>query len=224
MVYRYERPRPTHEFSAKDMVYRHLSLALFLSFTVVGAMVLFDVPIWVYYIGSAVEFGIIILLVISSLFRQQFSESTALLILNVFAVATGITLGMLVKVLLILEPIVVVYAFGTAGITVFSMFAYTSAQKPDVAGWYKPVMIITILFLVFAFLGMFIFAGSPLFYLIVSGFGAFLFAIFLYMDLARLSRNEFHSPAMMALWLFYDIIFLLKYLLMFFYHLVASDN
>ena len=60
---------------------------------------------------------------------------------------------------------------------------------------------------------MFIFSDNPLFYLVISGAGALLFAVFMYMDFARLERREFSSPAMMALMLFYDIIYFIKYLL-----------
>lgn len=214
----------------REMAYRHLATALFISFLAIGAMAYFfpidangvisGTAFAIYGIGSLVEMGIIFFLLISMLFgRNQFSEGTALLILNIFAVATGLTLGFMVNIALFLDPMIIVYTFGTAGITVFSIYAYTSTRKPDVSGLYKKVMIFAILFMIFGFFGIFFLAGSPLFMLLFSGIGALLFAVFMYLDFARLERNEFRSPAMMALWLFYDIIFFIKYLLMFFIHL-----
>lgn len=225
--YAERRVDPIHYGSyLKEQAYKHLSIALFLSFFAVGIMVLaFPNPadaIPLYGIGAMVEFGIIMILFFSAIFGKQFSESTATIILNVFAVATGITLGFMVNIALGLNPMIVVYTFGVAGITIFSIYAYTSINKPDTSALQRRVMVFAILFMIVAFIGIFIWSNSPIFWLIFSGAGALLFAVFMYIDFARLERQEFNSPAMMALWLFYDIIFFIKYLLMFFMHLMGD--
>ena len=105
--------------------------------------------------------------------------------------------------------------FGMAGVTVFAIYAYTSANKPDVSGMYKGVMIFSILFIIVMLLGFIFFSNNWLFNLVISGVGAILFAVYMYMDFARLERREFSSPAMMALFLFIDIIYFIEYLLQF---------
>ena len=205
-------------YDPRAVAYRHLMIAMAIATVTIGLMTLFPVQdlLVVYSIGSIVEMGIIFLLFFAAIFRKQFSESTAVIILNVFAVASAITLGFMVNLILKYgDPAVVFLTFGIAFVTIFAIWGYTSTRKPDVSGMYKGVMIFAIVFILFSFLGMFLLADWPFFYLIVSGGGALLFAIFMYMDFARLERMEFNSPAMMALWLFYDIIFFIKYLLMF---------
>ncbi|OLS21838.1 MAG: hypothetical protein HeimC3_33600 [Candidatus Heimdallarchaeota archaeon LC_3] len=207
-----------YDYDPRAVAYRHLMVAMAIATVVIGIMTLFPLKdlIVIYSIGSMVEMGIIFLLLFATLFRKQFSESTAIIILNVFAVASAITLGFIVNYALGEAPAVVFMTFGIAFVTIFAIWAYTSTRKPDVSGMYKGVMIFAIIFILFSFLGIFFLQNWPFFYLIVSGGGALLFALFMYMDFARLERMEFNSPAMMALWLFYDIIFFIKYLLMFF--------
>ena len=220
--YGYQQQRPAYGVGAdfKQIAYRHLATALIIATVVVlGFNLIYangSPPIWLYVIGSVVEGGIIFVLFFSALFRHQFAESTALVILNVFAVASSLTLAYMVYIILGAYSnglFIVTLTFGVASVTVFGIYAYTSANKPDVSGMYKWVMIAAIAFIVFALIGMFIFSDNPLFYLVISGAGALLFAVFMYMDFARLERREFSSPAMMALMLFYDIIYFIKYLL-----------
>ena len=224
--YTYQQPPPTqYGYDPKVIAYRHLTIALLIS-TVVVAFVLFfgaDYP-WLYYIGAAGETLFIFGLFFASLFRINFSESTATIILNLFAIFSSITLGYMIYIISYTDVMVVFYAFGATGIVVFGIYAYTSTQKPDVSGMYKKVLVLTIAFLIFAFLGIFFLSNSPWYYLVISGVGAFLFALYMYMDFARLERREFNSPAMMALWLFYDIIYFLKYMLMFLYEMSAMSR
>ncbi|MHA1990655.1 MAG: Bax inhibitor-1 family protein [Candidatus Hodarchaeales archaeon] len=214
-----QKYEPAHDYDPREVAYRHLATAMLISTVVVGLMTLFPYQdlFAIYAVGSIVEIGIIFLLLFAGLFRKQFSESTALTILIVFAVASSITLGFLVNITLtdLSNGTAIVFGtFGLAGIVIFGIWTYTKTRKPDVSGMYKWVMIASLIFIIFAFFGMFFLANFPLFYLIISGVGALLFAVYMYIDFARLERYEFDSPAMMALWLFYDIIFFIKYLLM----------
>ena len=128
------------------------------------------------------------------------------------------------KISLGVHPAAAFLTFGITGVVVFSIWTYTRINKPDVSGMYKTVMILSIIFIVFAILGIFLWSGLEIFWLIISGVGALLFAVYMFMDFARLERMEFNSPAMMALWLFYDIIYFMKYLLMFLMQIMGNDR
>ena len=52
-----------------------------------------------------------------------------------------------------------------------------------------------------------------IFYLIGGGISATILSLYLFIDFARLESNSYDSPSIMALWIFYDIIFLFKQLL-----------
>lgn len=206
----------------KVIAYRHLTTALLVAtFVVLAINLIFHDPadpllVTLYIIGSIVEGGIILILIFSAFFRHQFSESTALTMLNIFAVASSLTLAYMVNVVtnyLSNGLQIVTLTFGISAVTVFGMYAYTSANKPDVTGWYKWVMVMAIAFIVLALIGMIFYSSNPFVYLLISIGGAALFAVFMYMDFARLERRQFSSPAMMALMLFYDIIYFVKYLL-----------
>ncbi|MHA1984698.1 MAG: Bax inhibitor-1 family protein [Candidatus Hodarchaeales archaeon] len=219
---------PAHDYDPREVAYRHLATAMLIATVVIGLMTLFPFEqlYAVYAIGSIVEIGVIFLLLFAGLFRKQFSESTALTILIVFAVASSVTLGFIVNIALttLTNGIAIVFGtFGLSGVVIFGIWGYTKTVKPDVSGMYKWVMIASIIFILFAFFGIFFLQGWDLFFLIISGVGALLFAVYMYIDFARLERYEFNSPAMMALWLFYDIIFFIKYLLMFMIHLFGDN-
>jgi FtsH-binding integral membrane protein len=209
----------------KALAYRHLSISLSIAaFIVLAINVIFyddyanPTLVTLYFIGSAVELVILIMLTIASLFRKQFSESTATIILNVFVVASSIVLAFMVNVYLkVLNNgmFVVTLTFGIAAVTTFGIYAYTSINKPDTTRLQKYMMFVSIFFIIFIFLGFFIWSQSPIFYLVLSGFGALIFAIYMFIDFARLERGQFSSPAMMALYLFIDIIYFIQYLLQF---------
>lgn len=218
--------KPSYDYDPREVAYRHLATAMLISAVVIGIMTIFPFQdlYFLYSIGSLVEIGIIFLLFFAGLFRKQFSESTALTVLLIFAIASSITFGFIINIALILEPMAVFLTFGTTGVVVFGIWTYARINKPNTSRAQKWAMIISILFLVFVLIGMFTFSSDPIFYLVLSGVGAFIFALYMYIDFARLERYEFNSPAMMALWLFYDIIYFMKYLLMFLLAIMGNDN
>ena len=112
---------------------------------------------------------------------------------------------------------IVTLTFGISTVVIFGIYAYTSANKPDTTRLQRIMFFVVIAFLIASLAGFFLFSfgNNSLFYLVISGFGALIFAIYMYIDFARLERRQFSSPAMMALWLFYDIIFFIQYLLQF---------
>lgn len=209
----------------KQIAYRHLTVAMVIAtFVVLAINIVFyndpgnPVLLGIYAIGSLVEIGIILLLIVSVLFRKQFSESTATTLLYVFAVASSIALAYMVDLInfaYVNGGFIITLTFGISTVVIFGMYAYTSANKPDVSGLSRMMFWVVIAFLVVSIIGFFIWSNTPLFWLAYSGFGALIFAVFIYIDFARLERREFSSPAMMALWLFYDIIFFIQYLLQF---------
>ncbi len=209
----------------KQVAYRHLSVAMMIAtFVVLAINIIFynkatsPALLGLYVIGSIVEFGVIIVLLFAGLFRKQFSESTATILLYVFAVASSITLAFMVDYYLQTltnGAFIVTLTFGISTVVIFGIYTYTSVNKPDTTGLQRIMFFVVIAFLILFLIGFFIFSGSPLFYLVISGFGALIFAIYMYIDFARLERRQFSSPAMMALWLFYDIIFFIQYLLQF---------
>lgn len=224
----YNQPYYGNTYSGVDLkqiAYRHLTVALLIATFVVMAIniIFYNTPndpvlLALYGVGTIVEIGIIFVLLFAGLFRKQFSESTSTMLLYVFAVASSIALAYMVDLyltVLVNGAFIVTLTFGIATVVVFGSYAYTSANKPDTTGLSRMMFWIVIAFLVVSLVGFFIWSGSPLFYLAISGIGALIFAVFIYIDFARLERRQFTSPAMMALWLFYDIIFFIQYLLQF---------
>ena len=225
---RYGYSQPQYGYSGQDikaLAYRHLTIAMTISAFIILAVniIFYDSPtdpvlISLYMVGSFVEIGIILVLFFSFLFRKQFSESTATLLLNIFAVASSLSLAFIVDLyrnVLTNGMFIVTLTFGISAVVVFGMYAYTSANKPDTSSLQRIMFVVVIAFLVVSLLGFFIFSNSPIFYLLISGVGALIFAVYMYIDFARLERREFSSPAMMALMLFIDIIYFIQYLLQF---------
>ncbi len=239
MVYnrRYGYGQPSNYYTGQDMkviAYRHLAVAMTIaSFVILAINILFynnyqdPLLVGIYIIGSVVEGVILIGLFLAGLFRRQFSEGTATIILNVFAVASSISLAYLMvfyQSVLTNGFFIVTLTFGIATVVVFGLYAYTSANKPDTSGLQRIMTFVIIGFLIFSLLGFFIFSNSSLFYLVISGVGALIFAIYMYIDFARLERREFSSPAMMALMLFIDIIYFIEYLLQFLAMIMGNER
>ena len=234
---RYGYGQPQYGYSGQDLkaiAYRHLTIAMTIAaFVILAVNVIFfndyqnPTLVVLYIIGSVVEIGILVVLFFAGLFRKQFSESTATLILNVFAVASSLSLAFLMVYYMSALTngiFIVTLTFGISAVVIFGNYAYTSINKPDTSGLQRIMFFVVIAFLIVSLLGFFIFSKSGLFYLIISGVGALIFAIYMYIDFARLERREFSSPAMMALMLFIDIIYFIEYLLQFLAMLMGNSN
>jgi FtsH-binding integral membrane protein len=211
-------------YDLKTEAYRHLSIALILASITVGVMLWLDVPILIYWIGSAGEFIIIMILLFSALFRSQFSESNATILLYAFAVCSSITLSLLVYIALALDVALVVGAVGSTTVVVLAAYLFSGYTYKRINQITKLVIILVICFFVLMLFGFFFFSSDPLFYIIISGLGALIFSIYLFLDFARLENRAFSSPALMALWIFYDIIYLLKELLLIFIYLFVGGR
>jgi FtsH-binding integral membrane protein len=144
--------------------------------------------------------------------------------LYAFAICSSVTLSLLVYIGLLLDPVIVAGAVGSTTVVVFAAYLYSDRTYRKISQLSKIVTILVILFLIFGLLGLFMFSNDPLFYLIISIFGALIFSIYMFIDFARLENRAFSSPALMALWLFYDIIYLLKELLMVFIYLFGFER
>lgn len=225
MSYYYEaKTRQYTGYDIKVEAYRHLGIALMLASITVGIMLWLDVPIILYWVGSAGEFIIIMILLFSALFRSQFSESTATILLYSFAICSSITLSLLVYIALALDVALVVGAVGTTTIVVLAAYLFSGHTYKRIGQITKLAIILVICFFILALFGFFFFSTDPVFYLIISLLGAAIFSIYMFIDFARLENRMFSSPALMALWLFYDIIYLLKELLMIFIYLFGGSR
>jgi FtsH-binding integral membrane protein len=211
-------------YDLKTEAYRHLSFALILASITVGVMLWLDVPIIIYWIGGAGEFIIIMILLFSSLFGSQLSESTASLLLYAFVICSSITLSLLIYIGLAFDVTIVVGAVGATTVVVLVAYLFSGYTYQKINQITKLVIILVILFFIVALLGLFLFSAEPFFYLIISVFGAIIFSIYMFIDFARLENRAFSSPALMALWLFYDIVYLLKELLMIFIYLFVGSR
>lgn len=223
----YYYPTRTREYTGYDIkveAYRHLGIALILGTITVGLMLFLDIPVFLYWIGAFGEMIIISLLFFAALFRSQFSESTATFLLYTFAICSSITLSLLVYIGLALDPVIVAGAVGATTIVVFAAYLYSGHTYKKINQISKIATILVILFLVISLLGLFLLSRDPVFYLLISVFGAVIFSIYMFIDFARLENRAFSSPAFMALWLFYDIIYLLKELLMVFIYLFIDRD
>ncbi|MFX0151741.1 MAG: Bax inhibitor-1 family protein [Candidatus Hodarchaeota archaeon] len=223
----YSYPTRTREYVGYDIkveAYRHLGIALLLGSITVAIMIYLEIPILLYWVGAAGEMLIIGILFFAVLFRSQFSEGTATFLLYSFAICSSITLSLLVYIGLALDPAIVIGAVGATTVVVLAAYLYSGHTYKKIGQLSRIVTILVILFLIFGLLGFFIFSSDPLFYLIISVFGALIFSIYMFIDFARLENRAFSSPAFMALWLFYDIIYLLKQLLMIFIYLFVGDR
>ena len=207
----------------KAIAYRHLATALIISTLVILAVnIIFGNNMYdptlqsIYIIGSIVEVVILLAMVVISLFRMQLSESTATIILYVFAVASSLSFAYLIVAILQVYQngaFLVTLSFGIGGVVTFGMYAYTSANKPDTTALQRKMFFVGIALFVFALIGYIFFSSwSPL-DLVMSGLFALFFAIYMYIDFARLERRQFSSPAFMALMLFIDIIYFIQNLL-----------
>ena len=207
----------------KAIAYRHLTTALIITSVIILAInVIFyndytnPMLVSLYIIGSIVEVVILLAMVVISLFRLQLSESTATIILYVFAVASSLSFAyivLLTNTLYVNGLFLVTLSFGIGGVVTFGMYAYTSANKPDTTALQRKMMFVGIAIFLFALIGFFIYSGCTIFELVLRAvFGVF-FASFMYIDFARLERRQFASPAMMALMLFIDIIYFIQNLL-----------
>jgi FtsH-binding integral membrane protein len=223
----YYYPTRTREYTGYDIkveAYRHLGIALILGTITVGLMLFLDIPVFLYWIGAFGEMIIISVLFFAALFRSQFSESTATFLLYTFAICSSITLSLLVYIGLALDPVIVAGAVGATTIVVFAAYLYSGHTYKKINQISKIATILVILFLVISLLGLFLLSRDPVFYLLISVFGAVIFSIYMFIDFARLENRAFSSPAFMALWLFYDIIYLLKELLMVFIYLFIDRD
>ncbi|MFX0014399.1 MAG: Bax inhibitor-1 family protein [Promethearchaeota archaeon] len=217
----------TRQYTGYDIkieAYRHLGIALMLATITVGIMLWLDVPLALYWVGSAGEFIIIMILLFSGLFRTQFSESTATILLYSFAVCSSITLSLLVYIALALDVALVVGAVGTTTIVVLAAYLFSGHTYKRINQITKLVIVLVICFFILLLFGLFFYSADPVFYLIISLFGAAIFSIYMFLDFARLENRAFSSPALMALWLFYDIIYLLKELLLIFIYLFGGSR
>ncbi len=227
MSYIYEtRTREWIGYDIKSEAYRHLGIALMISSITTFIMLQLGIEtiLPLYWFGSFGEFIIIMILFFSMLFRSEFSESTATILLYAFAVCSSITLSLIVYIALALDPAIVVGAVGTTTIVAFSAFLFSGHTYKRINQISRIVVIMVIAFFILALFGFFLFSANPAFYLLISLISAVIFSIYMFIDFARLENRAFSSPAMMALWLFYDIIFLLKQLLMIFIYLGVGDR
>jgi len=167
---------------------------------------------------------IIGVLFFTALFRSQFSENTATILLYAFAVCSSITLSLLVYIGLAIDPAIVAGAVGSTTVIVFAAYLYSGHTYRKINQISKFATILVIIFLVVVLLGFFLVSSNPVFYLFISVFGAIIFSIYMFIDFARLENRAFSSPALMALWLFYDIIYLLKQLLMIFIYFFGDRD
>ncbi|UCE13738.1 MAG: US12 family protein [Candidatus Heimdallarchaeota archaeon] len=225
MSYYYEtRTTEYVGYDIKAEAYRHLGIALLIASITVGVMLGLGVPIEIYWVGAIGEFIIIMILLFSALFGSQFSESTAAILLYSFAVCSAITLSLLVAIGLYLDPAIVVGAVGSTTVVAMAAYLFSGRTYERISQITRITFILVIMFLIFAMLGFFLFSENGLFYLIISVFGAIIFSIYMFLDFARLENRAFTSPALMALWLFYDIIYLLKELLLIFIYLFGGSR
>lgn len=229
MAYSQDYQVGLREYLGKDIrseALRHLAFAMILATVIVGVLLELGIETILpfYYIGAAGEFAIIIVLFVSGLFRHEFSETTATILLYSFVVCSSITLSLLVWVGLAINPLAIVGAVGTTTIVVLVAYLMADKTYQKIAQIQRLALILVIIFFVVAIIGFFMASGNPMFYLIISAFSAVIFTIYLFIDFARLENRAFNSPALMALWLFYDIIYLLKQLIWIFLALMGDDR
>ena len=211
-------------YDLKSEAYRYLATAFILSSITVGLMLILDVPIILYYIGTFGELIIIGILFFAALFGSDFSESTATILLYSFAICSSITLSLLIGVGLAIDPLIVVGAVGVTSIVVLLAYFFSGKTYARIGQLSKIAVILVIFFLITSLFGLFMTSADPVFYFFISCFGAVIFSIYMFIDFARLENKAFSSPALMALWLFYDIIYLLKELLMIFIYLFGGSR
>ncbi|MFW9777898.1 MAG: Bax inhibitor-1 family protein [Candidatus Heimdallarchaeota archaeon] len=206
--------RTQPRYDIKVEAYRQLGIALLLGTMTVAVMVYLSVPTALYWMGTIGEMLIIGILFFGMLFGTQFSENTAAILLYSFAICSSVTLSLIVYIGLFLEPAIVAGAVGSTTIVVLAAYLYSGSTINKIGSLMKIVTILVIFFLIFALLGFFLFSSDPMFFFIFSVFGAIIFSIYIFIDFARLENRMFSSPSLMALWLFYDIVYFLRQILM----------
>ena len=160
-------------------------------------------------------FGIVgyIVSIIGYFFARK--ESTINTLYFVFVAASSAFLGFTFQTLLtVLEngAQIILGAFGGTALIVGYLWYKVDSEHPDPNYVGRNLTKYSLIFLAMLLLGWFVFT-SALFYLIISVFGAALFSLYFYYDLARLKAGQFSSPARMAWSMYWDILLIFRYLL-----------
>jgi FtsH-binding integral membrane protein len=213
MVYGYERKhRYLYIRDIRLEAYRHLSQSLILASVLVAFLIQMGIEkiLGLLFLGLVGELGIFFYLYLARITHKPHNEATATFLLYLFVVCSSVTLSLFVWAALQISPLMI---YGSIGITaVIILLAYLNADRTykHIGVLTKSVIVLISLFFSL-FMLIFIFARSnPIFYLLSSLFNATIFSIYIFIDLARLEKRDFTSPALMALWLFFDIVLLLK--------------
>ncbi|MHA2249612.1 MAG: Bax inhibitor-1 family protein [Candidatus Kariarchaeaceae archaeon] len=211
---------PQYVETIQQIVLEKLSIGLIIGAITAWAVVALNAsPIF-----AGIAFLVEIVAIIGYFFAR--SESTIETLYYMFVGSTSVLLGFTFQAILGSTSNgmdIIAVAFGITAMVVGGTYYYTSTRLPDTTRLQRIILPISLLFIFFFIMSIFINIGSIGFFLL-SIFGAVLFSLYLYMDFARLMRGDIgRSPARLAWSLYWDILLVFRYVLQIVYMLMARD-
>ncbi len=213
MVYRHEKIQQYYYIrDIRIEAYRHLAQSLIFASILVAILIQMGIEkiLGLLFLGVIGELGIFFYLYLARITHKPHNETATTFLLYAFVVCSSISLSLFVWAALQVSPLVVA---GSVGITaVVVMFAYLNADRTykHIDSLLRSVIVLVSLFFSLFLMIFILDSDNPIFYFLSSLFNATIFCIYIFIDFSRLEKRDFHSPALMALWLFFDIVLLLK--------------
>ena len=151
------------------------------------------------------------------------SENTINNLYFIFVGSSSVFLGLTLSIVLTIPGGATIIAGAFAGTTAVVGFIWNkvNTEHPDPAYVGRNIRQYSIIFIVMLIAGWIIYLGA-IFYFILSIFGAALFSLYFYYDLARVTRGQVDSIARAAWSLYWDILLIFRYILQILLYLSAS--
>jgi len=153
------------------------------------------------------------------------NENTINNLYFIFVGSSSVFLGLTLSLVLTIPGGATIIAGAFAGTTAVVGFIWykVNTEHPDPAYVGRNIRTYSIIFIVMLIAGWIIAFGS-VFYLILSVFGAALFSLYFYYDLARVTRGQVYSISKAAWSLYWDILLIFRYILQILIMLTAGSR
>lgn len=214
--YRKYGGRSEYFYEKRAIVFQHLIVSFLLASLIIGiALELEDINKFahLYIIGTLGEVLIFIFLFLGRMTRKPIGERSAVVMLYSFVICSSLAITLLLYIVLKTNPLGVVSAVFITTIILILAILSSKETLEHLNTIFSLIMGLFGLGLVVWLIAIATQDFYSIFYLISGGISAAILSLYLFIDFARIESNSYDSPAIMALWIFYDIIFLFKQLL-----------
>jgi hypothetical protein len=210
----YHKTRNYYEYiyDMRIAAYRHLMFSFILATLIVIYMINLGIEkiASLYLLGAIGELFVFFYLFFARITHKKLNEVSAAILLYTFVVCSSVTLSLVIYLAFKVNPVMAAGALTACTIVV--IFAYLSSYRvyKHIPTLTKIVTVLIEVFFAFIFIGYLLLSDNPYYYLFSSLFSSIIWAIYLFIDFSRLENRDFRSPAIMALWVFFDLVYLLK--------------